>query len=429
MKLKVHRGTKEIGGTCIEIESGGFHLVLDYGLPLVDAEESPFKLPEVNTRDALLDTGILHNISGLYEQTTKKTTLLISHAHPDHQGLIRYVDPSVPVYMTRGTAELMRASALFVDGPYAPSEYNEIVPFKPFVVGPFKVFPYLVDHSAPDAVAFLLEAEGKRVFYTGDFRATGRKRILFETLLKRSPKDIDLLITEGTMMSRSHELAQTEDELQKELTTRLRESEKLVYVFGSGQNLDRFVTVYKAAKDLKRTLVIDLYIAWILNQLKSNHNNIPQPGWPFLKVKHWTYHINRLKMAGESDFFLRLGKQKVDVKEIAENPSKFVFYSSANTLYQEILKKMPDLDAVDFYWSMWKGYLDRDEKVKPYATQHGIPIAHLHTSGHATREHLNQLIGTLSPKRLLPVHTFSPEKFVELHDNVIALKDGELVEL
>jgi ribonuclease J len=34
MKLRVHRGTREIGGTCIELEYVGFRILLDLGLPL-----------------------------------------------------------------------------------------------------------------------------------------------------------------------------------------------------------------------------------------------------------------------------------------------------------------------------------------------------------------------------------------------------------
>ena len=85
MRLTVHRGTKEIGGTCLEVESAGYHLVLDYGLPLVDAEGCPFELSEINTREGLLAAGILHKIPSLYEQSSGKIALLISRAHPDHQ--------------------------------------------------------------------------------------------------------------------------------------------------------------------------------------------------------------------------------------------------------------------------------------------------------------------------------------------------------
>jgi len=36
MNLTIHRGTHEIGGTCVEIESGASRIVVDIGMPLVD---------------------------------------------------------------------------------------------------------------------------------------------------------------------------------------------------------------------------------------------------------------------------------------------------------------------------------------------------------------------------------------------------------
>lgn len=42
MKLTIHRGTKEIGGSCIEVTTASTRLVLDLGLPLVDAHREPF---------------------------------------------------------------------------------------------------------------------------------------------------------------------------------------------------------------------------------------------------------------------------------------------------------------------------------------------------------------------------------------------------
>ena len=40
MKVRIHRGTREIGGTCIEIEAQGMRVALDVGLPL-DAPDDP----------------------------------------------------------------------------------------------------------------------------------------------------------------------------------------------------------------------------------------------------------------------------------------------------------------------------------------------------------------------------------------------------
>ena len=45
---------------------------------------------------------------------------------------------------------------------------------KPFELRPFTITPFLVDHSAFDAYALLVEAGGRRLFYSGDLRGHGR---------------------------------------------------------------------------------------------------------------------------------------------------------------------------------------------------------------------------------------------------------------
>src|SRR5262249_21765690 len=69
-------------------------------------------------------------------------------------------------------------------------------------LGPFKITPYLVDHAAFDAYAIQIDADGQRLFYTGDIRAHGRKAKLFEALVARPPAAVDVLLMEGTTLSR-----------------------------------------------------------------------------------------------------------------------------------------------------------------------------------------------------------------------------------
>lgn len=71
----------------------------------------------------------------------------------------------------------------------------------PFEVGPFRITPYLMDHSAYDAHGLLVEAAGKRLFYSGDFRGHGRKAKMFEQFLADPPPDVDLLLMEGTTLA------------------------------------------------------------------------------------------------------------------------------------------------------------------------------------------------------------------------------------
>ena len=54
--------------------------------------------------------------------------------------------------------------------PYVVN-FHDFKAWQPFTFGEFTITPYLVDHSATDAYAFLIEAEGKRLFYSGDLRS------------------------------------------------------------------------------------------------------------------------------------------------------------------------------------------------------------------------------------------------------------------
>jgi ribonuclease J len=42
MQVSIHRGTKEIGGSCVEVISSGKRLIIDLGLPL-DAQNNDKK--------------------------------------------------------------------------------------------------------------------------------------------------------------------------------------------------------------------------------------------------------------------------------------------------------------------------------------------------------------------------------------------------
>ena len=69
MKLTIHRGTHEIGGTCIELQSQRSRILLDFGLPLVDENREPFDSDRIKSKskEELTKTGVLHSIKGIYK--------------------------------------------------------------------------------------------------------------------------------------------------------------------------------------------------------------------------------------------------------------------------------------------------------------------------------------------------------------------------
>lgn len=168
MRFLVHRGTREIGGSCVELASNGSRILLDLGMPLVERDGTPFD--QKRHRDVggpgLVERGVLPNVPGLYpwdEDQVPVQGIFISHAHLDHYGLIPFVRPDVPLYMSNDTLRLMEISEQFTGHPVPSGEIRTFEAGDRVTRGPFVVTPFLVDHSAYGAVAFLVEAEGKRV--------------------------------------------------------------------------------------------------------------------------------------------------------------------------------------------------------------------------------------------------------------------------
>ena len=180
MKICIHRGRKEIGGTCIEIESQRKRLVLDVGLP-IDATD-PDSIP-------------LHPVRGFDAPDDSLLGVLISHPHQDHYGLAYRLPEETPFLIGRGGAAILAVAANFSPGGLRPQNVRYLADRTPLELGPFTITPFLVDHSAYDAYAVLVEADGERLFYSGDLRAHGRKSSLFEKLIGSPPKGVDVILT------------------------------------------------------------------------------------------------------------------------------------------------------------------------------------------------------------------------------------------
>ena len=70
MRLCIHRGTREIGGTCIEFETQSKRIALDVGLPL-DA-------PDAGQEE------LLPEVPGFREADDSLLGVVIAHPHQDH---------------------------------------------------------------------------------------------------------------------------------------------------------------------------------------------------------------------------------------------------------------------------------------------------------------------------------------------------------
>ena len=190
MNFKIPRGTQEIGGSCVEIWTNTTKIVVDIGMPLVvsDGQEFNFKQYEKLTTKELVQKELLPDIDGLYDNSTSKVDgILISHYHQDHHGFLSYADTSIPIFTGKATQSILEFSEGFFNGKQLNNQFQNFNKDNTFSIGDITIQPYWMDHSAFDAYAFLIEANGKRLFYSGDFRGHGRKEKVFKWFLHNTP--------------------------------------------------------------------------------------------------------------------------------------------------------------------------------------------------------------------------------------------------
>ena len=203
MKLIIHRGTNEIGGSCVEFSNGRKRVVFDVGLPL-------------NAIDEDLDISCYKpNISGLFGEESGVAAVFISHAHPDHYGLLSLINKNIPVYMSKASAILLKKVVpLLGKENYADLNIKEISDGEEVRIGDFIVRAYEVDHSAAAAMAFEISGKNKRILYSGDIRFHGRRAWQSRKLTSNMASP-DYLLLEGSTLGRENQEQLTEYDIEK----------------------------------------------------------------------------------------------------------------------------------------------------------------------------------------------------------------------
>ncbi len=416
MRLTIHRGTHEIGGSCIELEADGKKIILDMGLPL-NAETN--------------DISLLPDISGLDGSDPNLYAILLSHYHKDHYGLLKHVSDKIPIGIGADSRRIMRNASKFMPDKWHIAEKGiDFLSGHSFKLGPFTITPYKTDHASYDSYSLLIEADGEKLFYSGDFRIHGRCKDSVEKFLANPPKDIGFLLLEGSSLGRlnSNENFVSEADIENEMLEVFKAAKGIVLVQSSAQNIDRMVSVFRACVKSKRKLIIDLYTAIILQS--TWNSNIPQSYWS--QIGLYIPKQQRIKI-DRSGWYKELrihSRNRIYPEELNNIASKAVILFGNNHIKDNGLKKC--LGRATYIFSMWKGYWEKEtfKQVRTFLGSYKIPIHFIHTSGHASPSDLKRFVDLLKPRKIIPIHTFYPDKYKELFaSEIILLNDGQKINL
>jgi ribonuclease J len=398
MTLTIHRGAAQIGGCVTELCTQNTRIFIDFGtqLPKLDGTVPPESL----------------SIPGLTEGAARCDGVFFSHGHGDHMGNLHRILPGIPVYMGPATRDLaiclhQRLQKAHDQGADIPDQRSTLdaleraktfVPAHPISVGDWTVTPFRVDHSGFDAYCFLVEGDGVRVLHTGDFRDHGFTGKGLAPTLTRYVGQVDWLIMEGTMLSRTGETVLTERELSLRAAQILREYPR-VFVLCSSTHIDRLAAFHAAARKAHVPVFCDGFQKDILT-IAQKYDRSAGGLYTFRDVRPFS-------KAGLPDRFLAFVRDNPRCRRLME----------------------PWRENCLVLYSLWSGYL---EKPSIQGFLKGFSYQQLHTSGHAAPEALRKVYALTAPRKgVIPIHTEHPELFQEIlpGGKVVPLPDGQSLDL
>ena len=402
MKIIIHRGIDQIGGCITEISTEKSKLLIDLGHNLPQGDE-----PVEDKMDNP------ETIAALCEGCD---AIFYTHYHGDHVNLFSHVPDSVPQYIGPLAKQVMgikleRLSHIPGQNEQREADVARLERFRTFeaakrvqVGEDIWVTPYFVSHSAADAYMFLIEADGRRVLHTGDFRGHGyTSKGLMPTLRKYiAPKGVDVLICEGTMLDREDKNILHENEL-KTKATELMQRYKNVFALCSSTDMDRLTTFHAANKQMRnRPFVCDTYQQKIFN-LFAETAGAKSSLYAF---DHKVYGVDR-------------HNEKLHDWMLKDGFTMLVRTSDKYRRWVESLLPQLNPDDTVLVYSMFRGYIMPKPPAFNPTTKAFVDLfpnfEYLHTLGHATTNTLAEVCHTVNPcTAIIPIHRERDSDFAAL---------------
>ena len=399
MNVRIIKGTNQIGGSITEINCNNTKIIIDFGEDLDDINKK-------------------FELDGLTKGKSKYDAVFITHSHGDHIGLINRINEDIPIYVEEKTLQIHNLSCDFCGNEKVDRKINTFkLDNKPiFENNDLKITPYITDHSSYNSCMYLIQGEGKRILHTGDFRGHGRKNFVFDKIISKIGK-IDLLITEGTTLTRSNDKFMTEAELEKKSLEIIKKYDQ-VFILQSSTNIDRTVSFLRASLQNNKKFVLDLF-SYYLNKTIDFNINVD-----YKKVFVWKPFKYKYKLDSFKDKYLNI--------ETSSNifPNFTMEVKDSMLIDIKMLYNKGALKNCCLIYSMWNGYIEKENKINKFISEikkMNIDVLKLHTSGHADTYAMKKLNEKVNPDKTIIIHTENAEEGNKIFNNVVLLKDNEII--
>ena len=390
-------GLGEVGLNSMLFDDGESALLVDAGLMFPD--------------DTMLGVDYVVPDFGILKEVAKRLTgLLLTHGHEDHIGAVSFLlkEFDVPVYGTPLTLGLLRhrLAEHDLDGSARLVAIERAGRFR---VGNFDVESFPVCHSIPDGVGYIFRC-GEGVFvHTGDFKIDPRPPDGVPTAIERlarlaSGEKVTALFSDSTNVEREgHSLSETF--VGEALSEIFEAAPGRVIVAMFSSNIHRIQGVLSAAARhgrrvalCGRSMVRNVATALDLGYMKLPRPDILLPVEDAETLPDATVVVLTTGSQGEPRSALTL---------MALREHKHVRVREGDT-------------AV-----LSSKFIPGNERAIASVINHlflaGAEVLHeriseVHVSGHASREELKIMVGTVAPKYFIPIH--GEPRFLIRHRNL-----------
>ncbi len=420
----------QIGGNLILLLTGNDGLIYDFGVNF-KLRKMFFEYPYVTPR-SLNDLIVTGNVPDLPIYTTSHNVpvsyAFISHAHVDHCGYVPLLNKSIKVYMGYMAYTIVKSKNEIRLRKTFENDFQN-VNVEVFHSGREidtslgTIIPVHVDHSIPGSYGFISILGKKTLAYTGDFRLHGTKGYLTKDFIELATREgVTDLIIEATNTVLSH--ITSEKEVMEKLFQVFSESKGLIILDYSESDVDRFKSIYKAAVKAGRKVVLSPRQAYLLYMMIKQEQEF---SWtkldlPSLDDKNIMVYNSGRSRNKALKFLLKVLDQDKFVTnvELIKEPEVYVF--SANFYNIEDIKSIDPPPGSVYILSSSEPFDEerelRFEKLINWLDVLGIPMYHIHASGHASPLEIRMVVEEINPEKVYIVHSENPMLMAKYLGNI-----------
>ncbi len=430
-------GYNEVGKNMTAIKIDNEVIIFDMGVYL-DSYIRFTKDEIIRNLDpnVLMRAGAIPDISAIDDWKSKVVAIIPSHAHLDHVGALPFLANrfDAPIMCTPFTAEVIKAiirdEKIRFRNEIKVLNPNSFINLTPNI----KVEFVNMTHSTPQTAMVVLHTKYGAVIYGNDFKLDNSpvlgKKPDYDRLREIGKKGVLAIIMDSTY-SREFKKTPSEavaKEMLREVMLGTESQGKLVVVTTFASHMARLKSIIEFGKEMKRKIVF-------MGRSLSKYTLAAEAA----KIVDFSKKVEITRYSKEATRKLKEiekhGRQKylLVVTGHQGEPDSMLYRMTFGKLPFKFNKE----DIVIFSSHTIPTEINKlnVERIESELKHQGVRMfTDIHSSGHAMREDMRDLISMFKPKKIIPAHGFEimKENLRDLaleigytDENIIMLSDGE----